>query len=118
MGKCQDHRHNWTIIEDVIGFALSLPKPARKAFLIVASAVIWCIWKQRNDLCFLNSIVHSCRNVVMNIISLALSWTGTQGEDVQTEVNAWLPQDLEEVPLQVAHMEDERLIIWLSEESE
>lgn len=71
MGKCQDQFYQWHSMKDVIQFALTLNKTNRTALLIVASAVIWNIWHQRNQLCFKHIIVHSCRTV---IFLLCLLW--------------------------------------------
>lgn len=76
MGNCQDISRQWCSMDDVIHYALTLNKTSRTAFLIVVSAVIWCIWKQRNELCFRNSIVHSCRSVILTMVSIIIYWTG------------------------------------------
>lgn len=112
MGRCQHFRHHWHTMEDLIQFALTLDKPNRYAFLIVASAVIWCIWKQRNDLCFHHSIVYSCRKVILTIVSIAIYWTGQLKAELQDRVNEWLPQDLDEVPTQIVHNGDANVLAW------
>lgn len=117
MGKCQDFRHRWTSMDDVIQFALNMDKKSRTAFLIVIGTVIWCIWKQHNDLCFQNSIVHSCRNVILSIISIIIYWTGQLNEEMQTKVNEWLPKDMDDVPLQIVQLEDEMMLEWISGDS-
>lgn len=114
MGHCQEFSHTWSCIDDVLQFAYSLPKIARSAFLIVVSAVIWCIWKRRNDICFNNSLTHPCRSTVMTIVSLIISWTGTQNENIQTAANEWMPQDMDEVPIQIIPMEEDRMVEMLS----
>lgn len=118
MGDCQHFRHHWTTLQDVIVFSHTLPKISRNAFLIVVCAVIWSVWKQRNDLCFSNSIVHSCRKTIMHIISLVVSWTGTLGEDMQAAVNAWLPQDMDVVPIHIVQRDDDRMLSWISSDSD
>lgn len=101
MGKCQEIRHQWHSMEDVIQFTLMVDKQLRTAFLIVVSAVVWCIWKQRNELCFCNSIVHSDRNVILTIVSIVIYWTGQLKVEMQGAVNEWLSKDMNDVPLQV-----------------
>lgn len=118
MGRYQQTRHYWHTMEDLIQFALTLDKPTRYAFLIVASVVIWCMWKQRNDLCFHNSIVYSCRKVILNTVSIAIYWTGQLKEEIQDRVNEWLPQDLDEVPLQIVQAGDDQVLEWISEDSD
>lgn len=99
MGNCQDIMLNFQSMDDVVSFALTLDKHKRTAFLIVVSVVILCIWKQRNELCFNNSIVHSCRHVILTIVSIVVYWTGQLKMDLQEAVNEWLPKDLHEVPI-------------------
>lgn len=118
MGQCQQHFLSWHSMEDVIQFALTLPKHKRQAFLIVISAVTWGIWKHRNDLCFNNSLVHSCRNVILTIISLIVYWTGKAPMQVKVETNNWMPQDIDEIPVQVIHPAVQQLMEWISDESE
>ena len=117
MGECQTHMGHWNCMDDVIQFALSLPKTNRTALLLVVSAIIWTIWNQRNHLCFRNSVVHSCRNVILNIVSLVAYWTGRMTEEIQVAVNAWMPQDLDEVPLQVVHPAADQMVEWVSSDS-
>ena len=54
MGKGQHYFSNWSSIEDVVNFALSLPKYDKLAFILTFSAMCWTIWKYRNELCFQN----------------------------------------------------------------
>lgn len=84
---------------------------------MVVSAIIWCICRQKNDLCFNDSITHSGWRVIIGIISLVVFWRCKMSEEIQQATQAWLPKDLGDVPLQVASPEDEHMIGWLSEDS-
>ena len=53
----------------------------------------------------------------MTIVSLIISWTGTQEENTQTAANEWMPQDMDEVPIQIIPMEEDRMVEMLSAES-
>ena len=117
MGLCQDISQSWQSLDDVVSFALTLSKIRKTAFLIVVSAVLWCIWRQRNDLCFNNSIHHSGRLVILQIVSIVSYWTGQFSEEMRHAVQEWMPPDLDAVPLQVAPPEMEQMIGWLSEDS-
>lgn len=54
----------------------------------------------------------------MHIISLVVSWTGTLGEDMQAAVNAWLPQDMNAVPIHIVQRDDEHMLSWISSDSD
>lgn len=83
-------------MEDVIQFALTLPKHKRHAFLIVISAVTWGIWKHQNDLCFNNSLI--------------VYWTGKAPMQVKVETNNWMPRDIDEILVQVIHPAVQQLV--------
>lgn len=99
MGQCQHLFHNWHSLHDVLNYAFTLPKTPRIAFLLVVCAIIWSIWRQRNDLCFNDSVVHSGKTIILNIISLVIYWTGKLSDEVKQEAQSWLPPDLDDVPL-------------------
>lgn len=117
MGSCQLYIGQWNCMDDVIQFALTMNNNHRNAFLVVVSAVIWNIWNQRNRLCFRDSVVHTCQTVILNIISLISYWTGQMKEEVQAAANNWMPQDLDEVPLQVVRPEDAQMVEWISSDT-
>ena len=54
----------------------------------------------------------------MTIVSLVVSWTGNQGENIQAAANEWLPQDLEEVPIQIVPMEDAKMLEMIFDDSD
>ena len=60
-----------------------------------------------------NAIVHSPRNVILNIVSLVLYWTGNLSSEVQATVQNWLPTDMEVIPLQAVRPEDMQIIDWV-----
>ena len=62
--------------------------------------------------------VHSCRTVILNIVSLVIYWTGTMKEELQEAVNAWLPQDLDVVPLEVVQPNAAQMIAWISSDTD
>lgn len=82
IGLCQHYMGRWRSISNVVQFAYTLPKITRTAFLIVASAIIWSIWKHKNDLCFNNFVTHLGRQVILTIIYLVVSWTGKLTKNV------------------------------------
>lgn len=84
------------------------------AFLIVVSAVIWSIWKHRNDLCFNNVREYTARNLILQILSLISYWSGTLKEDIQEAVQEWVPQNLDEIPLQVVEPADDLMVEWVT----
>lgn len=106
MGKCQKFFINWHSINDALDFALTLFKTKRTAFLLVVSVVIWRIWRQRNDICFNNAIIYSCKNTILIILSCIHYWLGLVSEEVKNEVKNWLLTNLDDIPLQVADPED------------
>lgn len=114
MGDCFHYYQNWRSIADVIHFVMSLPKMKRTALLIVACAVIWSIWKHRNDLCFNNNRIYSARSVILQILSLVSYWTGTAKEELQVAIQEWVPLELDEIPLQVLVPSDVQMVDWVT----
>lgn len=103
-------------MNDVIQFSFTLPKIKKTAFLIVVSAPIWCISKHRNDVCFNYSIIHSCRNTVLTIVSVISYWTGPFSEKIKESTKEWIPDERDAIPLQVASPEDEQLLEWVTDD--
>lgn len=117
MGQCTNFINNWHSLSDVISFACTLQKKKKKkAFLLVISAVIWTIWRTRNDLCFNNKIVHSVKNTIVLIVSLVLYWTGSDSEETQALIKEWMLLDLDAIPLHIVHTEDQMLLEWVVDE--
>ena len=102
----------------MVHFALTLNKLTRTAFLIVICAVVWSIWKHRNDLCFNNYRIYTTRNVILQIVSLVSYWTGAAAEVLQGAVQEWLPLDVDAIPLQVLPPDDVQMVDWVVADAE
>ena len=113
MGRCCFHYRDWRSIDGVVQFALTLNKLTRTAFLIVICAVVWSIWKHRNDLCFNNYRIYTAHNVILQIVSLVSYWTGTAAEVLQVAVQEWMPLDVDVIPLQVLPPDDVQMVDWV-----
>ena len=113
MGQCHNRYHHWSSIEDVIQFACTLSRVDRIAFLIVVCAVIWSIWKHRNDLCFNNVRIYTARSLILQILSLITYWSGTIQGDIKQAIGTWTPGDLDVIPLQVVDPDDALMLEWV-----
>lgn len=69
MGVSQLNLPDWNKFEEILEYALSLQKSEQKAFLIETSAICWCIWKHRNDVCSSHKKPHSIRTMFIMINS-------------------------------------------------
>lgn len=105
MGQCHQHFFKWSSMEDIITFAVSLPKYDKTAFLMVLSALCWTIWKHRNELCFQNVQPKTGRNIIFLIISLLQYWLGSKKikQQVREGAQVWMPTEemLEQIPIRV-----------------
>lgn len=51
MRKCQNYFTDWKFLSDILEFAQKLPKyKKKKTFLMMMSAVCWCVCKHKNEL--------------------------------------------------------------------
>jgi hypothetical protein len=101
MGSCQDYLMDWYTVEDILAYADSLHSMDKKTFLIVFSAICWCVWKHRNDLCFVTGTqIKSNRNLILLIISIIYYWTGNIKDDVKQALAKWMPKEMDNIPLQ------------------
>lgn len=67
---------SWSSIDDIMPFAYSLPKKKQQFFLITFEAFVWCIWKQRNLICFKNKSCSFGKNIILSIMSDLLDMNG------------------------------------------
>lgn len=112
MGQCKDQFHQWDSITDLMTYAFSLDQLNQTAFLIVAGAVIWSIWKHRNDVCFNRKQIHTTKTMILLILSLLHYGSGKLKEEVNTAIGAWIPADLSVLPLRVGDPADSEMMIW------
>lgn len=96
-------------VDDIMKFALSLPSSSQKYFLIVLlfSALAWCVWRQRNSICFERKSCSTGRTIIISILTTVVYWTGLGVENA--ELNQWLPSDptLIYIPVQALPPNDE-----------
>lgn len=98
MRNCQQVFVHWANIKDLITFANYLPAKEREALLITFSAICW---KARNEVIFKDAQVLTGRNLIVLICSLLNYWTALMPADVKRCMSRWMPQSMEEIPLQV-----------------
>ena len=84
----------------------------------VVCAVVWSIWKHRNDLCFNSTVIYTSRNLILQIVSLVSYWTGTVKQEVREATQQWLPQDIDVIPLQVLDPDDVLMLDWVTGEDD
>lgn len=101
MGECKNMFNHWRQFTDIIDFANNLSKKDREAFLTVISGVCWSIWTTRNNITFQNANVISSRNIIVLTCVLLNYWAGNMKEETSRRMSRWMPQALDEIPLQV-----------------
>ena len=75
------------------------------------SAICWCIWRHRNDLCFLTGThIKANRHLILLIISLIQYWAGKIHDNVKQALNRWMPQEMDHIPLQAWNPENLHVI--------
>lgn len=90
-------------------FAQSLKGEHQIAFLIMLNALVWTLWKIRNEICFQQKQKKSFKTVILLIISLITYWLGNVKRQSKYLVPLWMPFDLDEIPLQVWYPTEEDL---------
>lgn len=122
LGCNQLYYTNWNTFQEVLEFALSLPKHSQTAFLIIFSAVCWTLWKHRNEICFQQYPPKQPKSILYLIISLLLYWSGGKKTKpaVQEEAHKWIPDEdiLDAVPLRMILPGDEESISYYPDDSD
>lgn len=77
-------------------------------------AVIWSLWKHRNDLCFNNTRVYTAKNLILQTLSLVSYWTGNAKEEIKATVQDWISQNIDAIPLQVVDPDDMLMLEWVT----
>ena len=66
----------------------------------MVSVACWTLWKHRNNICFTGAPCKNNISLLFLIISLLNYWLGNVKEKIVHVTQAWLPDDLESIPLQ------------------
>jgi hypothetical protein len=80
-------------------FACSFPSDTQSSFLTAFSALAWCVWKQRNLICFEHRQCSTGKTIIISIMTTMLYWTGTGAN--QEDIAQWMPADTNLIPVQV-----------------
>ncbi|XP_078173945.1 uncharacterized protein LOC144567651 [Carex rostrata] len=100
LGNTPNFLPDWHVFQDVLDFGFALPSTHKTYFLITLSAFAWTIWNSRNKMCFQHTPLESVRSLVTHIVHLVVLWTGSLTIEDQHARDAWLPVDLDDIPLQ------------------
>ncbi|KAJ4804331.1 RNA-directed DNA polymerase (reverse transcriptase)-related family protein [Rhynchospora pubera] len=101
LGNCQNEFYKWQSLPDIVNFAARLRKKNKHAFLTCFSALCWGMWNMRNEIIFNNRRAKTTRNLLILIQSYVEYWTGLTDEETKQYIKNWLPQDWNEVPIQM-----------------
>ena len=83
---------------DMFKIRISSTKQQTNCFLTAFSALAWCVWKQKNLMCFEQKTCASGRTIILSIITTMIYWTGTGTPS--EEMQQWMPVDVTLIPIQ------------------
>ena len=88
-------------MDDVWFLNAAIPLKNKPVVELVRGAVLWCIWLERNRICFQNHSVPTLQVVGSKIISLASFWCKTLNDGSMLHLSLILPFHTNDMPCQV-----------------
>jgi hypothetical protein len=73
---------------------------------MIRGAVLWTIWLEWNILCFQNGSQKIIRSVEIQILRLVFFWCQHACPSLYNDLLSIMPQKVQNLPLQVNHLED------------
>jgi hypothetical protein len=93
-------------LEDIWVIDALIPYKNSQLIEMIRGAVLWTIWLERNKLCFQNDPPKIIKSVGMQILRLVFFWCQHACSSHYNDLLSVMPQEVQNLPLQVNHLED------------